>query len=91
MLDAAFTLRKGALRFARVNQDKHIVAASTAIEIDWLAGDNKMLRPIVFATNEAAVSVLQALKSVDGGTQMNLPMSNDCRLWLEGLGGQNTT
>lgn len=91
MLDAAFTLRKGALRFARVNQDKQIVAASTAVEIDWLAGDNKMLRPIVFATNEAAVSVLKALKSVDGGTQMNLPMSNDCRLWLEGLGGHNTT
>ena len=66
------------------------MATSTAFEIDWLAGDNKMLRPIVLACEEAALSVLQTLKSVDSGNQMNLPMSNDCRVWLEALGGHNT-
>lgn len=84
MLDAAFSLRKGALRFARVNQDKRIVTAN-AVEIDWLAGENKLLQPIVLACEESALLVLQALKTVEGGNQMNLPMSNDCRVWLETL------
>jgi len=83
LLHAAFTLRKGTLRFARVNQDKRIIVAANAVEIDWMSGDNKVLRPTVLACEESALLVVKTLKSMNGGSQMNMPMSNDCCAWLE--------
>lgn len=85
MLHAAFSLRKGTLRFARVNQDTRTVATS-AVEIDWLAGENTVLRPIVLACEESTLLVVKTLESMDGGN-LNMPMNNDCRLWLETLSG----
>lgn len=85
MLQATFSLRMGILRYARMNQDRRAALVTDSIEIDWLSGTNKVLRPIVSACDESSRMVIKTLESMDGASQMNMPMSSNCVEWLQTL------
>jgi hypothetical protein len=83
MIHAAHSLRKGILRFAIASQSKHAVV-SDVLDIDWVAGENKLLRPIVLACDEAALLVVSKLST--GANRANIRVQDDeSRQWLEDL------
>jgi hypothetical protein len=83
MIHAAFSLRKGILQFGSMSHGKHAVV-SDAVDIDWIAGENKLLRPIVLACDEAALLVVSKLST--GANRANIRVHDDeSRQWLEDL------
>lgn len=83
VLYAAFSLRRGILLFACMSYGKQAVVSS-AVDVDWIAGENKFLRPIVLACDEAAIEVVKKLST--GANRANIRMHDDeCRRWLENL------
>lgn len=83
MLHAAFTLRKGVLRFARIGHGRRVVV-SNAIDIDWITGENEFLRPVVRACDESAQLVVRALET-NGANRASIRMLPECRQWVEAL------
>jgi hypothetical protein len=89
MIHAAFSLRKGILRFASMSLSKHAVV-SDAVDIDWIAGENKLLRPVLLACDEAALLVVSKLST--GTNRANIRVHDDeSRQWLEDLSKKSTS
>jgi hypothetical protein len=57
---------------------------SSAVNVDWIAGKNQLLRPIVLACDEAATLVMKTLSTGANRPRIRV-QDDDCRMWLENL------